>query len=1217
MLSRLGQWADRGIEIGWLAAVLIAPIYFNVYSSRVFEPDKISTLRTIVLLMLVAWIIKLGEGGWRAWRGTDDGRQTTDDRSHTSSAVGRRSSIVQGVAEAGTPSWLGFLRIPMMVAILVYALTYIISTIFTITPDAAIWGSYQREQGTYSQFSYMLLGIMVLANLRTLPQLNRLINFILLSSLPVALYGLAQAAHLDPLPWAGDTASRVSSSMGNAIFVAAWLIMVTPFALYRLITGINSALAARQAYAEPEDVDTEGARGRSTRRTRADGLPSYGWATVANSVGILIACMMFFYLILKMMAGLPYPDGRTWWLLPFGILVFGLACWWIEGLGKRTDDPTQTALILPVVGAAVFFTSLLALTLTWNISDAQTLAINIGFDGVGLLWTFFFTLLWASVCAGLYALSAQARTRGYAADGDRRLVRASLNAGYGVLLLVQLICIYLTQSRGPWLGLGVGIVTFMVALWLLGRRNNIDWMRRVGGIASAIVLVLVLFVGALNIPGSPLPGAFVNVPVLGRGIERLSTLTRTEDGTGKVRSLIWQGATQLIVSDPARSIIGWGPESMYVAYNRFYPPELAQVELRNATPDRSHNVEFDQLVTMGALGLLAYYFLVGTFFFFALRFVKRARNVTDQLFGVTLLAAIGSHFVEIQTGIQIASTWTYFYLIVGILVAYGYYMTGYLRPRTEAALVPEGETANGTSSHEPASALTEARPVAVGAGASASAGGRSTAPVASTSPPRGNGKSQIPAPPRSKTGQSRGPSSPVAGARRPSTQYGGSRFANQAQSDVEWTRNPVMLVVYAVLALVALVFTWMVNVATVQADTAFKQAQAYDNQQVYFEQKDQTGKVYPGSLTYYDEAIALQPNQDYYYLFEGRAYLQAAKAVDTEQFNRRLNKNWSTDAATALQEKAVEKLARLKISEQILTKAHELSLYNTDHYANLGRLYLYWTDPTGGNDPSKAPLAVQWMQQATEHTPGNAQLWDELAVAYSNNNQFNDGIAAVEHSRSLDITYANTPKIKGQLYENRAGTVRNRLIAGQPLPTDGETDYGKLVMSAAQAYSETIGTDPTQLVDSGYQAQVDFFINAAQPFTNSNSSLTQAQLTNVLTDTLTQGFKNDIARKEADLVTRVTERGEQVTGPQVDDALWQKLWADPAWTDVTADGTTEWTDPAIRADISRTAIDYYGMGLIYVAQGNKNEALAAYSHALAMLPSFAEAQTALQTLTSP
>ena len=121
-------------------------------------------------------------------------------------------------------------------------------------------------------------------------------------------------------------------------------------------------------------------------------------------------------------------------------------------------------------------------------------------------------------------------------------------------------------------------------------------------------------------------------------------------------------------------------------------------------------------------------------------------------------------------------------------------------------------------------------------------------------------------------------------------------------------------------------------------------------------------------------------------------------------------------------------------------------------------------------------------------------------------------------------------------------------------------------------------------------------------------------MTNVLTDTLTQGFKNDITRQEADLVTRVKERGEQVTGTQVDEALWQQLWADPAWTNVTTDGRTQWTDDGIRTDIGRAAIDYYGMGLIYASQGNKDEARAAYNHALAMLPTFAEAQTALQAL---
>ena len=311
MLSRLGQWADKAIEIGWLAVVLMVPLYFNVYSSRVFEPDKISTMRTIVLLMVVAWIIKLGEGGWQAWRTSKD----AVSKDGGTSPAGRRPSAAaaKAVVEAGSPSWLGFLRIPMMVAILVYALTYFISTIFTITPDAAIWGSYQREQGLYTQLSYMMLGILVLADLRTFAQLNRLINFMLLTSVPVALYGIVQAMHLDPLPWAGDTASRVASSMGNAIFVAAWLIMVTPFALYRLITGVNAAITARKTAAEQEDIDVEGARGRTTRRTRTDDVAGYGWAVIANSAGILIASLMFFYLVLKMMAGLPYPDGRTWW----------------------------------------------------------------------------------------------------------------------------------------------------------------------------------------------------------------------------------------------------------------------------------------------------------------------------------------------------------------------------------------------------------------------------------------------------------------------------------------------------------------------------------------------------------------------------------------------------------------------------------------------------------------------------------------------------------------------------------------------------------------------------------------------------------------------------------------------------------------------------------------------------------------------------------------
>jgi hypothetical protein len=40
--TKLDHWCEAVIEAGWLAALVVAPMFFNVFSSRVFEPDKIS-----------------------------------------------------------------------------------------------------------------------------------------------------------------------------------------------------------------------------------------------------------------------------------------------------------------------------------------------------------------------------------------------------------------------------------------------------------------------------------------------------------------------------------------------------------------------------------------------------------------------------------------------------------------------------------------------------------------------------------------------------------------------------------------------------------------------------------------------------------------------------------------------------------------------------------------------------------------------------------------------------------------------------------------------------------------------------------------------------------------------------------------------------------------------------------------------------------------------
>ncbi len=46
MNSKLSQWCDGLIEAGWLAAIIAIPLFFNIHSDRVFEPDKITLLRS-------------------------------------------------------------------------------------------------------------------------------------------------------------------------------------------------------------------------------------------------------------------------------------------------------------------------------------------------------------------------------------------------------------------------------------------------------------------------------------------------------------------------------------------------------------------------------------------------------------------------------------------------------------------------------------------------------------------------------------------------------------------------------------------------------------------------------------------------------------------------------------------------------------------------------------------------------------------------------------------------------------------------------------------------------------------------------------------------------------------------------------------------------------------------------------------------------------------
>ena len=65
--TTISLWCDRLLEGCWLLALVLIPNYFNLLSARHFEPDKATTLRAIVTLMvavaLVGWVERLLQGG--------------------------------------------------------------------------------------------------------------------------------------------------------------------------------------------------------------------------------------------------------------------------------------------------------------------------------------------------------------------------------------------------------------------------------------------------------------------------------------------------------------------------------------------------------------------------------------------------------------------------------------------------------------------------------------------------------------------------------------------------------------------------------------------------------------------------------------------------------------------------------------------------------------------------------------------------------------------------------------------------------------------------------------------------------------------------------------------------------------------------------------------------------------------------------------------------
>ncbi len=207
--SKLGVFCDRLIEAGWLIVVITTPLFFNSNTNRVMEADKLVLVRSLASLMAAAWLIR--------W------------------LVQRRSARASDTSA----------RPPLVLPTLVVAAVYLLTTVTAIFPSQSLLGAYFRPQGTYGMLAYIAVFAMILQGVRTRPQLDRLFVAIILTSFPIALYGILQKLRLDPLVWNGDASDRVSATLGNPIFLGAYLIMVFYLALCKLVDSLHTLRTAQ------------------------------------------------------------------------------------------------------------------------------------------------------------------------------------------------------------------------------------------------------------------------------------------------------------------------------------------------------------------------------------------------------------------------------------------------------------------------------------------------------------------------------------------------------------------------------------------------------------------------------------------------------------------------------------------------------------------------------------------------------------------------------------------------------------------------------------------------------------------------------------------------------------------------------------------------------------------------------------------------------------
>ena len=1038
MPTKLSRYCLGIMEAAWLAAVCIVPIFFNIYSSRIFEPDKITVIRSLALLTLGAWIIKIVDYGGIKWKDKP-----------------------QGI------SLLKYLwKFPLMAPVISLIIIYLIATIFSVTPLISFFGSYQRLQGTYTTFSYLVIFFSIISNLRTRNQINRLITTIILTSLPVSLYGLLQRYQIDPIPWGGNVSIRIASNMGNSIFVAAYLIMVFPLTLGRIVESFRNILT-NDSQADGINLNTAKQITKATIYIFIAGLELIA-IYMSGSRGPLLGLMASVYFLVLLLSihwrkrwltftivGLALA-GATFLLVfnlqnsPFNTLKSSTA---IGRFGKLLDPQSNSALVRQYIwegtvklvgihdplkfpdGSSDPFNSLRpiigygpeAMYVAYNQfyqpelgqvekrnaspdrahNETWDSIVITGFAGLFVYLTIFSSIIY-------YGLKWQ----GLIETPRNRTFFFICLIGGGIIGSISLIILKGIEFLGVGLPFGmiIGVVIYLTIEALFfpsknytGKLDNPYSLLLIFLFAAivghfveinfgiAIVTTRTLFwtfTGTMLVIGHILPATNISdvqvTPIEPTDDEIYSQKYKKKDRPGSIkqRRKIGNKLNPIIGNQPdwirysliGAAVIGIIIDTLGYDYVTNSAHSTSPVEIIVISLTQLVNQNY--AVSFGITALVLTTWVAGIFLFVTENEENLDYHDWVKAFGLISISSLLIGFL--------------FWLLHAISLAI---LAGFTPANQNDVIVQVNNIGSLLSKYYIYILII----ILI---------------VAFLLPDEWPKRSSI--------------------------------------------KSPIIIAVVPIILAAIFVIIKISNLQVIHADIAFKMAEPFTKSNQWM------------VATYlYKRALELAPKEDHYYLFLGRSYLEQAKTTDS----------------------VADQEALILQAENDLKVAQSINPLNTDHSANLARLYSWWAGKgtTNENRSERANFASDYYQTAVTLSPNNSTLWDEWALLTMHViGKSQEALKKLQHAFELDSHYSFTQGLLGDYYLQLANSMDDTVLKRETLQTAAnyyrmaaedsrktdQTSKASYLVSLANVYTGMAGLDPSNIDRIQLQQAIDVLLES-------------------------------------------------------------------------------------------------------------------------------------------